>query len=46
MSTGDPEAVDVNSVDELAEASLRLLGVPPAVAERVASLPLPASTAW
>jgi len=42
----DPEAVDVSSVDELAEASLRLLGVRPAVAKRLANLPLPPSTAW
>ena len=42
----DPQAVEMSSVDELAEASLRLLGVRPAVAKRVAGLPLPAFTAW
>ena len=36
-----PERVARGAVDELAEACLRLLGVPPAQARRIARLPLP-----
>ena len=35
-----------SSVDELAEACLRLLGLPAAKARRVARLPLPATDPW
>lgn len=46
LHESDPEAVDVRAVDELAEAILRLLGVRPAAAKRLANLPLPPSSAW
>jgi len=39
-----PERVAEDSVDDLAEACLRLLGLPPAQARRLAHLPLPAHT--
>ncbi|HLN42523.1 MAG TPA: TetR/AcrR family transcriptional regulator [Acidimicrobiales bacterium] len=42
----DPALVPETSVDELAEACLRLLGLPPAKARRVAGLPLPATEPW
>src|SRR5271165_5718401 len=41
-----PERIEENSVDEFAEACLRLLGLPAAKARRVAGLPLPASETW
>ena len=41
-----PELIEESSVDELAEATLRLLGMPPREAARLASLPLPAVGAW
>ncbi len=41
-----PERIEVSSVDELAEACLRLLGLPPAKARRLARLPLPAAEPW
>ena len=41
-----PERVPQGSVDDLAEACLRLLGLPPAKARRLARLPLPPSEPW
>ncbi len=41
-----PERVEESSVDELAEACLRLLGLPAAKAKRLARLPLPATEPW
>jgi AcrR family transcriptional regulator len=41
-----PNRVDETSVDQLAEATLRLLGVPAPEAARLASLSLPATGAW
>ena len=38
-----PERVDGEAVDALTEACLRLLGVPPTQARRIAHLPLPAA---
>jgi len=42
----DPARLPETSVDELAEACLRLLGLPPAKARRLAGLPLPAVEPW
>ena len=42
----DPARVDETSVNELAEACLRLLGLPAAKAKRLAGLPLPANEPW
>jgi hypothetical protein len=41
-----PERVEERSVDQLAEAVLRFLGVPAAEAARLAALPLPATGTW
>ena len=41
-----PERVEESSVDELAEACLRLLGLPTTKARRLARLPLPATEPW
>ena len=41
-----PDDIDEAVVDQLAEAILRMLGVPPAEAERLAALPLPEIGAW
>jgi AcrR family transcriptional regulator len=41
-----PDRIDEASVDQLAEAILRLLGVPDAEAKRIAALNLPAIEAW
>ncbi|HEY1445600.1 MAG TPA: TetR/AcrR family transcriptional regulator [Acidimicrobiales bacterium] len=41
-----PERLEETSVDELAEACLRLLGLPPAKARRLAGLPLPDTGPW
>ena len=41
-----PELVEESSVDELAEASLRLLGVRVSEAKRLARLPLPPTGTW
>ena len=41
-----PERLEESSVDELAEACLRLLGLPAAKARRLARLPLPATEPW
>jgi AcrR family transcriptional regulator len=46
LHQGDPDRVPVSSVDELAEACLRLLGLPAAKARRLAGLPLPAIEPW
>jgi AcrR family transcriptional regulator len=42
----DPERVDETAVDQLAEAELRLLGVPAPEAARLAAAPLPSIEAW
>jgi AcrR family transcriptional regulator len=42
----EPELVDETSVDELARALLRLLGVPDEEAARIAALELPTTQAW
>jgi hypothetical protein len=42
----DPERIDEVSVDQLAEARLRLLGVPASEAARLAALDLPAAGTW
>ena len=41
-----PDHIDETAVDQLAEAILRLLGVAADEAARLASLPLPATSAW
>jgi len=41
-----PDRIDETSVDQLAEAVLRLLGVPDAEAKRIAALDLPDIQAW
>ncbi len=41
-----PDRIDETSVDQLAEAVLRLLGVPDAEAKRIAALDLPDIHAW
>jgi AcrR family transcriptional regulator len=41
-----PERIDKASVDQLAEASLRMLGVPASEAARIAALDLPGIEAW
>lgn len=41
-----PERVGEDSVDEFAEACLRLLGLPAAKARLVAGLPLPVTETW
>ena len=41
-----PERLEESSVDEFAEACLRLLGLPAAKARRLAGLPLPATEPW
>ena len=41
-----PERVTETTVDQLAEAGLRLLGVPAGEAARLAALPLPPIEAW
>jgi AcrR family transcriptional regulator len=41
-----PEQIDETAVDELAEALLRMLGVPAREAKRIATRVLPDSTAW
>jgi len=42
----DPEGRQEGAVEELTEASLRLLGIRPAEARRLARLPLPAAASW
>ncbi|MGO9962042.1 MAG: TetR/AcrR family transcriptional regulator [Acidimicrobiales bacterium] len=46
LHESDPSRVDETSVNELAEACLRLLGLPAAKAKRLAGLPLPATEPW
>ena len=46
MCQRHPERVDETAVDQLAEAELRLLGVPAGEAARLAALPLPAIEGW
>jgi len=46
MCQRHPERVDETAVDQLAEADLRLLGVPAEEAARLAALPLPVIEAW
>jgi AcrR family transcriptional regulator len=46
MRQSDPARIEENSVNELAEACLRLLGLPAAKAKRLAGLPLPATEPW
>jgi AcrR family transcriptional regulator len=41
-----PERLEETAVDELAEACLRLLGLPPTKARRLAGLPLPDTGTW
>jgi len=41
-----PERLEESSVDDLAEACLRLLGLPAAKARRLAALPLPDTEPW
>jgi len=41
-----PEQVEESSVDDLAEACLRLLGLPAARARRLAGQPLPTIEPW
>jgi AcrR family transcriptional regulator len=42
----DPDRIDESAVDQLAEAILRLLGIPEAEAARLAALPLPQTGTW
>ena len=46
MCQRHPERVTETTVDQLAEAELRLLGVPAAEAARLAALPLPDTGTW
>jgi hypothetical protein len=46
MRQRHPERVDETTVDQLAEAELRLLGVPAGEAARLAALPLPPIETW
>ncbi len=46
MCQRHPERVDEATVDQLAEAELRLLGVPADEAARLTALPLPPIEAW
>jgi hypothetical protein len=41
-----PEQIDETAVDQLAEAVLRMLGVPAREAKRIAARPLPDIEAW
>jgi AcrR family transcriptional regulator len=41
-----PDRIEQTAVDQLAEAILRLLGIPAPEAERLATVPLPATGAW
>ncbi|MGO8874926.1 MAG: TetR/AcrR family transcriptional regulator [Acidimicrobiales bacterium] len=45
-SERQPDGLDETSVDQLAEATLRLLGVRPNEAKRLSKLPLPPAEAW
>ena len=46
MCQRHPERIDETTVDQLAEAELRLLGVPAPEAARLAALPLPDTGTW
>ncbi len=46
MCQRHPERITEASVDQLAEAELRLLGVPADEAARLTALPLPPIEAW
>ena len=46
MCQRHPERIDETTVDQLAEADLRLLGVPAPEAARLAALPLPDTGTW
>ncbi len=46
MCQRHPERVTETTVDELAEAELRLLGVPAPEAARLAALPVPPTDTW
>jgi hypothetical protein len=46
LHQSDPARVDETSVNGLAEACLRLLGLPAVKAKQLAELPLPATEAW
>jgi hypothetical protein len=46
MCQRHPERITEASVDQLAEALLRLLGVPAPEAARLATLPLPPTGTW
>jgi AcrR family transcriptional regulator len=46
MCRRHPERVDETTVDQLAEAVLRMLGVPAPEAARLAALPLPSMETW
>jgi hypothetical protein len=46
MCQRHPERVGETTVDQLAEAELRLLGVPASEAARLAALPLPSMDSW
>ncbi|MGO9190703.1 MAG: TetR/AcrR family transcriptional regulator, partial [Streptosporangiaceae bacterium] len=46
MRQRHPERVTETTVDQLAEAELRLLGVPAGEAARLAALPLPPTDTW
>src|SRR5208283_4705777 len=46
MGQRSPDRVNETTVDELAEAVLRLLGVPAPEAARLAALPLPPTGTW
>jgi Tetracyclin repressor-like, C-terminal domain len=46
MCQRHPERVNETTVDKLAEAELRLLGVPAPEAARLAALPLPPTDTW
>jgi hypothetical protein len=46
MCQRHPERITETTVDQLAEAVLRLLGVPAPEAARLAALPLPPTDTW
>ncbi len=46
MCQRHPERVTETTVDQLAVAELRLLGVPAGVAARLTALPLPPTDTW
>jgi hypothetical protein len=46
MCQRHPERVDETAVDQLAEAELRLLGIPADEAARLTAAPLPPIEAW